>query len=508
MVPFAGITERRRAKDALRETQAILRAALDNTGIMPEAEYHRARISYTWVFYEEHTTELPFVVGILADLSGRPERPLPPLENRKFVHVTAENFENVMVWARPRLEIEVPDHLKPSGGTLHMVLEFHALADFEPPGIVNQVPGLRHNLDHPALPRQVGEILRHPGFRKLEATWRGLDFLLRRTPYSHLIRIMVLNARQDELRGDFARRSDFMGGALAAKLGDEFKILGGTPYSVLLGDFQFTAEAGNMRLLQSLALLGEALHVPFIGGAAGDVALPEFFRAAPHSRYAGLVTPRFLARAPHPEEIAGGGFLWANPVYLLAAQMINAFHRHGWCAAFTGTESGGLVDGLPVHGSAGPLETAIQEPFDTEIVNRGVIPLLHWKGTDRAVFMAAPTCHAPEAANRAASRLSYVLAACRFAHYLKSMIRDIRHPPQSSEECEQFLNAWLGQYVLDQEDAGEAEKARRPLREGRVKVRGGGLSQFHATAWLRPHFQMPSPVEPLMIAVELRPTMT
>jgi type VI secretion system ImpB/VipA family protein len=135
---------------------------------MPEAENHRARISYTWVLYEERTTELPLVVGILADLSGRPECPLPPLENRKFVHVTAENFENVMVWAKPRLEIEVPDHLKPGGGTLHTVLEFHTLADFKPPGVVNQVPGLRHNLITPHSRARSAKSCGTPGF----ANWR------------------------------------------------------------------------------------------------------------------------------------------------------------------------------------------------------------------------------------------------------------------------------------------------------------------------------------------------
>jgi type VI secretion system protein ImpC len=469
---------------------------------MPETEHLRTRITYTWTFYEERTMELPFVVGLLADLSGRPERPLPPLESRKFVRVTSENFENVMEWARPRLEIEIPDLLHPGDGQLHMVLEFHTLADFEPPAVVNQIPVLRHHLDHPALPRQVGAILRDPGLRKLEATWRGLDFVIQRTPASPLIQTAVFNVGEQELGQDFAARSDFQGSALAAKLGDEFRITGGWPFAVLLGDYYFGAERGQMRLLQSLALLGEALHAPFIGAARDDVTLPDFFRAASHSRYAGLVTPRFLARSPHPEEAGGGEPLWSNPVYLLAAQMINAFHRHGWCATFTGAESGGLVDGLATRSAAGPLERAIGEREDTDLVGRGVMPILHWKGTDRAVFMAAPTCHSPEPANPAASRLPYVLAGCRFVHNLRTMIRDNRQKPRSAEECEQFLNAWLGRYVLDREDTSEEERARRPLRQAHVQIRGGS-PRFRATLRLRPHFQMPDPVEPLQFSFEL-----
>lgn len=88
--------------------------------------------------------ELPFVVGILADLSGFPSEPLPKLKDRKFIEIDRDNFNEVMTAISPRLPIRVKNRLKPDDGDmLNMELSFRTMDDFNPAKLVEQVPALR-----------------------------------------------------------------------------------------------------------------------------------------------------------------------------------------------------------------------------------------------------------------------------------------------------------------------------------------------------------------------------
>src|SRR5262249_41951623 len=91
--------------------------------------------------------ELPFVVGVLADLSGnRPEQRLPPLKNRDFVAIDRDNFDEVMAGIKPRLVIQVDDTFRDDGSRLNLELCFSRMADFEPGQVVRQVKPLRELL--------------------------------------------------------------------------------------------------------------------------------------------------------------------------------------------------------------------------------------------------------------------------------------------------------------------------------------------------------------------------
>ncbi|TBU91663.1 type VI secretion system contractile sheath small subunit [Stutzerimonas kirkiae] len=87
--------------------------------------------------------ELPLVVGILADLSGTPEHPLPKLGERRFVEIDRDNFNEVLRSSSPRLTLQVDDTL---GGddTLNLALTFDSIDAFDPVSIVNQVPALKN----------------------------------------------------------------------------------------------------------------------------------------------------------------------------------------------------------------------------------------------------------------------------------------------------------------------------------------------------------------------------
>jgi type VI secretion system protein ImpB len=91
--------------------------------------------------------ELPFIVGVLADLSGQPKEPPKPLKERKVVAIDRDNFDNVLAKAAPRLALRVPDRLTDSGDKIAVELNFKSLEDFEPGRVVEQVEPMRKLLE-------------------------------------------------------------------------------------------------------------------------------------------------------------------------------------------------------------------------------------------------------------------------------------------------------------------------------------------------------------------------
>lgn len=91
--------------------------------------------------------EIPFVVGILADLSGKPEEPLPRLKDRKFLEIDRDNFDNVLQGMRPRLAYKVDNKLTGDDTRIGVDLKFKSIDDFHPERVVEQVEPLRKLLD-------------------------------------------------------------------------------------------------------------------------------------------------------------------------------------------------------------------------------------------------------------------------------------------------------------------------------------------------------------------------
>jgi len=91
--------------------------------------------------------DLPFVVGVLADLSGVPEKPLPPVAKRKFVSIDRDNVDDVMKKIGPRLAFKVPNRLSEDDTKLNVELRFEAMEDFQPAKIAQQITPLRKLLE-------------------------------------------------------------------------------------------------------------------------------------------------------------------------------------------------------------------------------------------------------------------------------------------------------------------------------------------------------------------------
>ncbi len=411
---------------------------------------------------------------------------------------------------------------------------------------------------------QLNEIMHHDSFQKLEASWRGLNYLVQQSETGERLKIKILNVQKKELLKDMEKAPEFDQSALFKKIyEEEFGMFGGHSYGVILGDYEFGFTPQDMTLLEKISGVSAAAHAPFISAASpkmfnweaftelgGPRDLSKVFTSAEYvkwksfrdsedSRYVGLVLPHILMRLPYgtetipvedfnfEEDVDGTDhkkYLWGNAAYAMATRLTDAFAKYGWCAAIRGVEGGGLVKGLPTHtfrtdeGEVAlkcPTEIAITDRREKEFADLGFIPLVHCKNTDYAAFFSTQSANKPKrydsdlanANARLSSQLQYIMAVSRFAHYLKSMMRDKIGSFMSRDQAENFLNTWISKYVVLDDNANQETKAKYPLREARIEVAEvpGKTGAYKAVAFLRPHYQLDELTVSLRLVAELPP---
>jgi type VI secretion system protein ImpC len=411
---------------------------------------------------------------------------------------------------------------------------------------------------------QLNEILHDESFQQLEASWRGLHFLVMNTETSTKLKLRLLNVTKKELLADLEKATEFDQSTLFKKVyEEEYGTFGGSPYGLLVGDYEFGRHPQDMALLEKLSGVAAAAHAPFLGGASPrlfdmdgftELGIPRdlakifesaelikwrSFRDSEDSRYVTLVLPHILLRLPYgPDTVPVEGvnfiedvdgrdhrrYLWGNPAWALAQRITNAFALYNWCGAIRGVEGGGLVEGLPTHtfktdeGDIAlkcPTEIAITDRREKELDSLGFIALCHCKGTDYAAFFGGQTAQKPKvydtndanANARISAMLPYILAASRFAHYIKAIMRDKIGSFMTADNVSVFLNRWIGNYVLGRDDAGQTLKAQYPLRQARVDVseNPGKPGSYKAVAFLRPHFQLEELTTSIRLVAQLPP---
>ena len=342
---------------------------------------------------------------------------------------------------------------------------------------------------------------------------------------------------------------------------EEYGLFGGEPFGALVGDYEFSKHPEDLELLEKVSQVAAAAHAPFLSAASSELLNMESFtnldaprdigkifdsteyakwkgfRESEDSKYVALTCPRILMRLPYGRDTAPvegfnfeegvdgtdhSKYLWGNAAFALASKMTQAFATYGWCVAIRGVEGGGLVDGLPSHtfrtdeGDVAlkcPTEIAITDRREKELADQGLVSLVHCKGTDKAAFFSIQSCNKPklydsDAANanaRLSAQLPYMMATCRFAHYLKAMMRDKIGGFMSREDAWRFLNRWISKYVTQDDKASPAQKAKFPLREANVEVEEvkGKPGCYRAVAYLRPHFQLDEINVSLRLVAEL-----
>jgi type VI secretion system protein ImpC len=401
------------------------------------------------------------------------------------------------------------------------------------------------------LSEQINLIMHHEDFKALEGTWRGLHHLVSNTETDETLKIRVFNVSKKDLSKTLKK---YKGTAwdqspLFKKLyEDEFGMPGGQPFGCILGDYQFDHSPPDVEILAGMAQIASAAHAPFLSATAptllnmeswqelgdprdltkifgtAEYAAWRSLRESEDAKYIGLTMPRFLSRLPYGartspveefdfEEATEGAnsanYVWSNSAYAMGANITRAFKLYGWCSSIRGAESGGMVEGLPCHtfptddGGVDmkcPTEIAITDRREAELAKNGLMPLSHWKNTDYAVFVGAQSLHKPAvyddpdatANANLAARLPYLFATCRFAHYLKCIVRDKIGSFKDRGDMENWLNKWITKFVTTDATASEETKARYPLASAEVEVKEipGNPGYYAAKFFLRPHYQL------------------
>jgi type VI secretion system protein ImpC len=416
---------------------------------------------------------------------------------------------------------------------------------------VNSINAIVAEIDR-KLAEQVNLIIHNAQFQALEGSWRGLHYLINNTETDEMLKIKVFNISKKELSKTLKK---FKGTAwdqspIFKKVYElEYGQLGGEPYGCLVGDYYFDHSAPDVELLSGMAQIAAASHAPFIAAASpttmqmdswGELAnprdltkifqTPEYaawrsMRESDDSKYVGLAMPRFLARMPYgaktnpveefdfEEDTSGADtskYNWSNAAYAMAVNINRAFKLYGWCSRIRGVESGGAVEGLPVHTFPSddggvdmkcPTEIAISDRREAELAKNGFMPLIHRKNSDVAAFIGAQSLNKPAeyddpdatANANLAARLPYMFACCRFAHYLKCIVRDKIGSFKERADMERWLSNWILNYVDgDPANSSEETKARKPLAAAEVVVEEveGNPGYYTSKFFLRPHYQL------------------
>ena len=404
--------------------------------------------------------------------------------------------------------------------------------------------------------KQLAAVMHTPEFQKLEGTWRGLHHLVMNSETSAQLKLKMLNVSKRELFKDLDRAIEFDQSQSFKKLYEnEFGMPGGEPYGALIGDYEFTNHPEDIDLLSKMSNVAAAAFCPFLSAASPalfgfetftDLAKPrdlekifdtveytkwKSYRDSEDSRFVVLGMPRVLSRLPYGantkpveefefEEVAldkkgrskvvpHDQYAWMNVAYVLGTRLTDAFAKTGFCTAIRGAEGGGKVEGLPAHifvsddGDSDlkcPTEIGITDRREAELSKLGFLSLCHYKNTDYSVFFGAQTTQKAKKYDRAAAtanaaisaRLPYMMATSRFAHYLKVIARDKIGSFMEREDCQDFLERWIANYVSVDPKPSQETKARYPLREAKIEVREvpGAPGSYNAIAWLRPWLQL------------------
>lgn len=617
--------------------------------------------------------ELPWVVGILADLSFDPEHARPAIKDRVMVDIDRDNFDAVLAESRPRINLEgIPDVLSGKTRALAGYLSFSSFSDFEPGQVVNRIPVLKayweargrmRDLDalieyepaifavletaitfdgagagqamrealltsYPAdghdrwrdttipssvaqslaghyplptkeqtstfhaalgqftnsilvaLPKentrsakqlivdrvaemdaqlsaQLSEIMHSDGFQQLEATWRGIHYLVFRSETSDVLKLRILNLSKAELFTDLVEAGD-------PELGDVLKRSSSQgsfePLSMLVGGYEFQGQTGDVELLEQVAEMAADLNAPFISSASckalaldqvDDLLTPRTvssifdshelsawrtLRQHEYSQYIALTLPRVLMRLPYgdktmpavdlsfEEDVTPEGspdlnkLLWGNSAYILAERVTHAFSLYGWPAAIDRVEGGGLVEGLPIYtlsmqdGDFANVSVAASftpeghaskfDEFGLHIIYRNQ----HGNGEHFYFQGATELSQKIASAHQKQVPLPCLLAGIRFAHFVEAIHQERAETWGSVNGFETYLQNWIAQYVLLDDDAPQEAKAAYPLASASIRVSEDSLSPGHyeVVLSLQPHFQLEGFSQHVQVTVKLQ----
>ncbi len=397
---------------------------------------------------------------------------------------------------------------------------------------------------------QMDEILHHEKFQQLESRWRGRYMLVEKTDFRQNIQMEIINVSKEDLLEDFEECLDITQSGLYKHVYTAgYGQFGGEPVGTILADYQLSPSNVDMKFLNKVASIAAMSHAPFIASAGPKffglnsfeglpdlkdmedvMSSPQFaawrgFRENEDARYVGLTLPRFLLRAPYdPEDnpiskfsyredvsATHEDYLWGNTVYAFGSSLTESFANYRWCTNIIGPNSGGAIKDLPVHtfDSMGdvemkiPTEVLISDRREFELSEQGFIPLTMRKGSNNAAFFAANSAQVPkifantpegkeaETNYKLGTQLPYLFAITRMSHYIKVLQREHIGSWKERADLERELNAWIMQYIANQENPSPEIRSKRPFKAAKILVEDveGDPGWYRVKIALRPHFK-------------------
>jgi len=396
----------------------------------------------------------------------------------------------------------------------------------------------------------VDAVLHHAELQKLESAWRGLKYLVNKTDFRENIRLELLNVSKEDLLEDFEDSPEVTkSGLYKTVYTAEYGQFGGKPYGNIIANYEFGPGPQDVKLLQHIASVSAMAHAPFFAAAGSEFfgldnfkGIPNLkdlksifegpqyikwqsFRESEDARYVALTLPRFLLRLPYGSEtVPVKGFnyeenvsashehyLWGNTAFTFATRLTDSFAKYRWCTNIIGPMGGGAVEDLPVHQfeSMGavqtkiPTEVLISDRREFELAEEGFISLAMRKGSDNACFFSANSVQKPkyfgtstegkeaELNFKLGTQMPYMFVANRLAHYLKVIQRENIGSWKERTDLDRELNAWIRQYIADQDNPSAETRSRRPLRQAQITVEDveGEPGWYRVGMKVRPHFK-------------------
>lgn len=400
------------------------------------------------------------------------------------------------------------------------------------------------------LSKQVNEVLHHPDVQKLESSWRGLKYMVDNVDFRENIKVEFMNCSKDDLAADFEDTPEIPKSGLYQKAyAREYGVFGGSPVGMIVANYDFDQNQGDVELLRNCAAVASMAHAPFVTNASPKffgcdsyLEVPKLrdlqaifespkyaawnsFRESEDARYVGLTGPRFLLRRVYgkenipvkefnfEEDVIGEheSYLWGGSAFAFATRVADSFAKYRWCPNIIGPNAGGAVEGLPLHQyeAMGELQTKIPTEVqltlrrEFELSEQGFIGLTYRKDSDNAAFFSANSAQKPkrfpdtpegkkaETNYRLGTMLPYMFIVARLAHYVKVLQTEQIGTWKERSDLERELNKWISQYVTEMDNPSPGVRARKPLREARVAVEDveGQPGWYRCKLEVRPFFK-------------------
>jgi type VI secretion system protein ImpD len=392
---------------------------------------------------------------------------------------------------------------------------------------------------------QINYIIHHEEFQKIESSWRSLYNLTDEVNKLDTtnIHMKVLNLSFSELANDIDNnKTDIESSSLFTKIySDEFDTAGGTPYSLILADYQFhnnqIKSYNCIEILSSISYIASQSLCPLITGADSKLCdLTSWSEIKPfhdydktlslnshwnalcetiHSQFIGLVAPRVKLRPTYQtSEYAHRNFfftenntkhddnLWGNSAYRYVSAIISSFYHTGWFLNINKPlDKRGAYQSNSSHVSHHEMTQRINTEFyvteqtEEKLNQIGIITLFEKKLHSQQSFSYQPSIykgahnHVNYPNHNWQIQLPYLLCACRIAQTLKILMREKIGLFTHAAECESWISNWLLQYCSSENTPNIETQLKYPLSEAKVKLNkdDNKPGKYNCILHIKPH---------------------